>query len=84
MKYRVKLIDERIKGLENCQKALMNTRDYEHNSVENRTIRKQIYLLRKQKEDFKNRISSLHNRMINSMEQREKLINKMQNKGENE
>ena len=59
MKYRTKLIKQQIKGLEDCQKALMNLKDYNHNSVENRTIRKQIYLLKRQKKDFENRISSL-------------------------
>lgn len=83
MKYRIKLINERIESLENCKKVLMNKKDYNHNSSENRTIRKQIYLLKKQKQDFKDRIISLHNRMIKNMEQREKIITKIKNKGEN-
>lgn len=83
MKYRIKLINERIESLENCKKVLTNKKDYNHNSSENRTIRKQIYLLQKQKQDFKNRIISLHNRMLQNMEQREKVITKIKNKGEN-
>lgn len=83
MKYRIKLINERIEGLENCKKVLINKKDYNHNSSENRTIRKQIYLLKKQKQDFKDRIISLHNRMLQNMEQREKVITKIKNKGEN-
>ena len=61
----------------------INKKDYNHNSSENRTIRKQIYLLKKQKQDFKDRITSLHNRMLQNMEQREKVITKIKNKGEN-
>lgn len=82
MKYRIKLITEQITSLENCKKVLMNKKDYEHNSVENRTIRKQIYLLNKQKTDWKERLSSLHFKLLDSMEKREQLINKMQKKGD--
>ena len=46
MKHRVKLLNERIESLENCKKVLENRKEYDHNSVENRTIRKQIYLLK--------------------------------------
>ena len=83
MKYRIKLINERIYGLENCKKVLIGKKDYNHNSSENRTIRKQIYLLKKQRQDFQDRILSLHNRMLKNMEQREKVITKIKNKGEN-
>lgn len=77
MKYRIKLINERIKALEDCQKALMYRKNYEHNSVENRTIRKQIYLLKKQRTDWKERRNSLTFKLIESMTKREELINKM-------
>lgn len=83
MKYRVKIINERIKGLDNCRKTLENKKNYNHNSDENRTIRKQIYILNKQKQELKNKISSLHDRMMRNMEQREKIINKIKNKGDN-
>lgn len=83
MKYRVKIINERIKGLDNCRKTLENKKNYNHNSDENRTIRKQIYILNKQKQELKNKIFSLHDRMMRNMEQREKIINKIKNKGDN-
>lgn len=83
MKYKVKIINERIKGLDNCRKTLENKKNYNHNSDENRTIRKQIYILNKQKQELKNKIFSLHNRMMRNMEQREKIINKIKNKGDN-
>ena len=83
MKYKVKIINERIKGLDNCRKTLENKKNYNHNSDENRTIRKQIYILNKQKQELKNKIFSLHDRMMKNMEQREKIINKIKNKGDN-
>lgn len=83
MKYKVKIINERIKGLDNCRKTLENKKNYNHNSDENRTIRKQIYILNKQKQELKNKIFSLHDRMMRNMEQREKIINKIKNKGDN-
>lgn len=83
MKYKVKIINERIKGLDNCRKALENKKNYNYNSDENRTIRKQIYILNKQKQELKNKIFSLHDRMMRNMEQREKIINKIKNKGDN-
>lgn len=86
MKHRIKILNERIRALEDCQRVIMHKKDYEHNSVENRTIRKQIYLLKKQRTDWKERRNSLIFKLINSMTKREELINKMtklkQEKGE--
>lgn len=77
MKHRIKILNERIKALEDCQRVIMYKKDYEHNSVENRTIRKQIYLLKKQRTDWKERRNSLTFKLIESMNKREELINKM-------
>lgn len=83
IKYKIKLINQQIKGLENCTKVLMGRKEYNHNSVENRTIRKQIYLLKKQKKNLADKVLSLEDKMIRTMEQREKIIKKILNKGEN-
>lgn len=82
MKYKIKIINERIKGLDDCRKILKGKKTYNHNSDENRTIRKQIYILNNQKQELKDKVFSLHKKMINSMEQREKIIKKIQNKGD--
>ena len=77
MKHRVKLLNERIESLENCKKVLENRKEYDHNSVENRTIRKQIYLLKKQKAEWIQRISSLSEKLYQMMMQRDKVVIKL-------
>lgn len=81
MKHRVKLLNERIKSLENCKKVLENRKEYDHNSVENRTIRKQIYLLKKQKAEWIQRISSLSEKLYQMMMQRDKVVIKLKGDG---
>ncbi|MGN0992828.1 MAG: hypothetical protein ACI4PE_02780 [Bacilli bacterium] len=83
MKYRLKLVNEQIKALENCKKVLENKKTYNHNSTENRTIRKQIYILNKQKLEWKKKINSLSNRLLENMNQRDKFIQALKKKGEN-
>lgn len=78
MKYKIKLLKERIKALENCKKALENKKNYNHNSEENRTIRKQIYILKKDLSKWEQKTKSLHQHMISLMERREKIIKRMQ------
>ena len=46
MRKRIEVINYEITGLENCKKVLEGKKEYNHNSIENRTIRKQIYLLK--------------------------------------
>lgn len=82
MKYRIKLLNERIISLENLKKIMQGKKDYDHNSVENRTIRKQIYILNKERVDWKERLTSLSQRMIDNMNQREKIIKKITHKGD--
>lgn len=74
MKKRIEVIKYEIKSLEKCQKVLMGKKDYNHNSSENRTVRKQIYLLKKSKKMWEDRAESLHNKLLSLMEKREKMV----------
>lgn len=82
MKSKIKILNIKIKALEDCQKALMNKKDYNHNSVENRTVRKQIFLLKMQRADWIQRKNSLTSKLLDNMMKREELIKKMQKKGD--
>lgn len=81
MKHRLKLLNEHIKALEDYKKVVEGKKDYEHNSSENRSLRKRIYILKKQKEQWISKINSLNNKILDSMNQREKFIKSLE-KGE--
>lgn len=82
MKRKMKDIDMQIKGLTDLQSDLECRTDYNYFSTENSKIRRHIYELQKQKEVWKKKINSLYQRMLMNMEQREKVIEKLTNKGE--
>lgn len=82
MKRKMHDLDMQIKGLTDFQSSLKCRKDYNHISIENSKARRRIYELNKQKEIWKKRMNSLYERMLRSMEQREKVIEKIINKGD--
>ena len=84
MKRKMHDLDMQIKGLTDFQSSLKCRKDYNHTSIENFKARRCIYELNKQKEIWKKRMNSLYERMLRNMEQREKVIEKIINKGDKE
>ena len=84
MKRKMHDLDMQIKGLTDFQSSLKCRKDYNHISIENSKTRRRIYELNKQKEIWKKRMNSLYERMLRNMEQREKVIEKIINKGDKE
>ena len=82
MKRKIHDLDMQIKGLTDFQSSLKCRKDYNHISIENSKARRRIYELNKQKEIWKKRMNSLYERMLRNMEQREKVIEKIINKGD--
>ena len=82
MKRKIHDLDMQIKGLTDFQSSLKCRKDYNHISIENSKARRRIYELNKQKEIWEKRINSLYERMLRNMEQREKVIEKIINKGD--
>ena len=82
MKRKMHDLDMQIKGLTDFQSSLKCRKDYNHICVENSKARRRIYELNKQKEIWKKRMNSLYERMLRNMEQREKVIEKIINKGD--
>lgn len=84
MKRKMHDLDMQIKGLTDFQSSLKCRKDYNHICVENSKARRRIYELNKQKEIWEKRMNSLYERMLRNMEQREKVIEKIINKGDKE
>ena len=82
MKRKIHDLDMQIKGLTDFQSSLKCRKDYNHIPIENSKARRRIYELNKQKEIWEKRINSLYERMLRNMEQREKVIEKIINKGD--
>lgn len=82
MKRKIHDLDMQIKGLIDFQSSLKCRKDYNHISIENSKARRRIYELNKQKEIWEKRMNSLYERMLRNMEQREKVIEKIINKGD--
>ena len=82
MKRKIHDLDMPINGLTDFQSSLKCRKDYNHISIENSKARRRIYELNKQKEIWEKRINSLYKRMLRNMEQREKVIEKIINKGD--
>ena len=82
MKRKMHDLDMQIKGLTDFQSSLKCRKDYNHIAIENSKARRRIYELNKQKEIWKKRMNSLYERMLRNMEQREKVIEKIINKGD--
>ena len=82
MKRKMHDLDMQIKGLTDFQSSLKCRKDYNHISIENSKARRRIYELNRQKEIWEKRMNSLYERMLRNMEQREKVIEKIINKGD--
>ena len=82
MKRKMHDLDMQIKGLTDFQSSLKCRKDYNHICVENSKARRRIYELNKQKEIWEKRMNSLYEKMLRNMEQREKVIEKIINKGD--
>lgn len=80
LKRKIKLLDQQIKGLEDCKRILESKKNYDHNSIENRTIRKQIYLLKKKKTMIIDNIHKIRDKMLVNIEKRSQIIKKIQKK----
>lgn len=80
MKKRIQILKIELNSLEKHNKSMLNRKDYNHNSMEMRALRKDIYLLKKSIVSWQERLKSLHTHMLNSMTQREKVINRMMTK----
>ena len=74
--YKKKLenINNQIKGLDDCRKIIENLKDYNEYSVENRRIRRRLYELKSEKQKIKMCIDNLRNKLIDLMNQREKVL----------
>ena len=82
MKRKMHDLDMQIKGLTDFQSSLKCRKDYNHICIENSKARRRIYELNKQKEIWEKRMNSLYEKMLRNMEQREKVIEKIINKGD--
>ena len=67
---RVNKINEHIKALENFEKTLKNLKDYNPHSIECCKLRKQIYLLKKEKCNLLQSIQNIKQNMVNSEQNR--------------
>jgi hypothetical protein len=84
MKAKKQILSYEIKGIEDSIKMLMSLKDYNHQSLENRKLRKLLYIKKKEKEEWNSRCQSLSQKLYFNMMQREKLIKKITKKGEEE
>ena len=73
-KKKLENINYQIKGLDDCRKIIENLKDYNEYSVENRRIRRRLYELRSEKQKIKMYIDNLGNKLIDLMNQREKVL----------
>lgn len=77
MKTKAKNIGFQIKGLKDCEQAMKNKKDYNHHSVEARTVRKQIKILEAERNTWKERVKSLHQKTYDQMSNRRKFLDDM-------
>lgn len=80
MKKHIEILKYEIKGIEKVEKAMMNKKEYLHNSSEARTLRKQKKILEKERDEWKSRVGSLHQKMYDMMKNRRKTLGEMINK----
>lgn len=80
IKRRIQILNYQLKGLENYQKQLMNRKSYEHEDSASRALRKQMYLVKKDRYDWQSRYDSLSAKLYNSMMNRNKIVEKMMDK----
>ena len=79
-KQEIKNIDFKIKTLQNFEKSLKNMKQYQHNSFEMKRLRKEVYLLNREKKKIEDKIETLTTRMLDTMETRPKKLQKLLNK----
>lgn len=77
MKARIKIISIKIETLERFQNLLKSMSKYEHNSIENRKLRHQLFIIKKEKNKMIENYKSLSSKLLDKMAQREKVIKKI-------
>lgn len=82
MKARIQKISSEIAGLEKGIKMLINLKDYNKDSLENRKLRKQLYIMKQEKKDWEERLESLSDRLYKKMNERIALIKKIEKEKE--
>lgn len=80
IKKRIEILNNQITGLENYQKQLLGRADYDPKSTENIVLRKQISILKREKEDWRRRKESLTNALVIKMNSRRTIVNAIANK----
>ena len=80
IKKRIEILNNQITGLENYQKQLLGRADYDPKSTENIVLRKQIGILKREKEDWRRRKESLTNALVIKMNSRRTIVNAIANK----
>ena len=77
LKEEIKHLNFKIKVLTDFKKVLMNLKNYNPDSVENKRLRKEIYLYEKKKKEIQNTIADVTNAMLKGMEERPEKIKKI-------
>ena len=77
IKFRIRILAYQIKALINCQNQMEGRVAYNRNGVESRALRKQIFILQKEKKDWQSRYDSLNKKLLDSMNSRREIINKI-------
>ena len=80
IKAKIQILKYQLIGIENCEKAMKNKKDYNHNSSEARTLRKQKYILEKEIKTWKERAESLHQKNYDKMMNRRKILDEIDKK----
>ena len=80
LKADVKKINFQIKTLADFRKVLMNLKEYNPSSIENKRLRKEIYLYEKKKKYILETIEEVTTAMLKGMEERPEKIRKIRNK----
>lgn len=80
IKKRIEVLNNQITGLENYQKQLLGRADYDPKSTENIVLRKQIGILKREKEDWRRRKESLTNALVIKMNSRRTIVSAIANK----
>lgn len=74
MKHRIKILAWQIQALNNCQNQVEGRALYNRNSVESRALRKQIFILQKERRDWQSRYNSIKERLLEDMNNRKKIV----------
>lgn len=77
MRNRIKILTYQIKALINYQKQIKCRMDYNPHTIENKVLKKQIYILRAEKADWQSRYDSLHSKLHFAITNRQKVVEKM-------